>query len=93
MKNCLHPGNAAVRGDQLGASFVTPAHQLEEQVRRVGLQWQVAEIVDDQQLRFRPRQQFPVQAPLAVRLGEPSDQRRRRRELSPDRMEAAKNFS
>lgn len=43
-------GNAAVRRDQHGAGFIAPADQLEEQVRRVGLQRQVAELVDDQQL-------------------------------------------
>ena len=74
-------GNAAVRRDQHGAGFVAPADQLEEQVRRVGLERQVAELVDDQQLRLRQRQQFLVQAPLAVRLREARGQRRRRREL------------
>lgn len=43
-------GNAAVRRDQHGAGFVAAADQLEEQMRRVGLQRQVAEFVDDQQL-------------------------------------------
>ena len=73
-------GNATVRRDQHGAGFVAPADQLEEQVRGVGLQWQVAEFVDDQELRLRQRQQLFVQAPLAVRLGEASDQRRCRRD-------------
>lgn len=40
--------NAAVRRDQHGAGFVAPADQLEEQVRRVRFQRQVAEFIDDQ---------------------------------------------
>ena len=66
-------GKAAVRRDQHGAGFVAPADQLEEQVRRVRLQRRVAELVHDQQFWLRQRQEFLVQAPLAVRLGE--DQR------------------
>jgi hypothetical protein len=62
-------GNAAVRRDQHGAVLVRPADQLEEQVRRIGLQWQVAEPVDVQQHRLRQRHEFLVQAPLAVCLG------------------------
>ncbi len=72
-------GNAAVRRDQHGPGLIAPADQLEEQVCRVGLQRQVPEFVDDQQLRLRERQQFLVQSPFAMRLGEASDQRRRRR--------------
>ncbi len=41
-------GNAAVRRDQHGAGFVAAADQLEEQMRSVGFQGQVAEFVDDQ---------------------------------------------
>src|SRR3954453_14789154 len=50
-------------------------------MRRVGLQRQVAEFIDDQQLWLRQREQFLVQAPLAMCFGEASDQRRRRGEL------------
>ena len=45
-------GNAAVRRNQHGASFVAAADQLEEQMRRVRLQ--VAELVDNQQLLASP---------------------------------------
>ena len=65
-------GNAAVRRDQHGAGFVAPADQLEEQVRRVGLQRQVAELVDDQQLRLRQRQQFLVQRRSPCALARPA---------------------
>lgn len=50
-------------------------------MRRVGLQRQVTEFDDDQQLWLRQREQFLVQASLAVRLGEASDQRRHRGDL------------
>lgn len=40
-------GNTAVRRDQHGVSFVAAADQLGEQMRRFGLQRQVAEFVDD----------------------------------------------
>src|SRR3984957_4802105 len=52
---------AAVRGDHHGAGFVGAAERLEKQASRVWLQRQVAELVDDQQLRLRERQQFLVQ--------------------------------
>lgn len=74
-------GNAAVRRDQHGAGFVAAADQLEEQMRRVGLQRQVAEFIDDQQLWLRQREQFLVQASLGMRLGKTCDQRRRCGEL------------
>src|SRR5262249_37665054 len=76
-----HSATLRFEVDQHGASFVAATDQLEEQMRRVGLQRQVAEFVDDQQLWLRQREQFLVQAPLAMRLGEASDQRRRRGEL------------
>ena len=50
-------GNTAVGRDQHGAGFVAPADQLEEEVCRIGLQRQVPEFIDDQQLRLRQRQQ------------------------------------
>lgn len=74
-------GNAAVGSDQHGAGFVAPADELEEQVGGVGFQRQVTELVDDQQFGLRRRQQFLVQAPLAVRLGQAGNQHRRRGEL------------
>ena len=40
-EHCAPFGNAAVRRNQHGASFVAAADQLEEQMRRVGLQRQV----------------------------------------------------
>src|SRR3546814_8558401 len=44
-------GDRAVRGEQDRAALVTPADQLEEQVGGVRIERQVAELVDDQQLR------------------------------------------
>ena len=43
-------GHAPVRGDQHRARLVAPTDQLEEEVRGVGFQRQVAQLVDDQQL-------------------------------------------
>ena len=54
---------------------------LEEQVRRVRLERQVAELVDDQELRLREAEQLLVETLLSMRLGEPRDQRHGRREL------------
>lgn len=46
-------GNAAVGRDQHRSGFVAPAYQLEEHMRRIGLEGQIAGFVDDQQLRRR----------------------------------------
>ncbi len=50
-------------------------------MRGVRLQRQIAELVDDEQLRLRQREQFLVQAPLAMRLGQACNERGRRGEL------------
>ncbi len=43
-------GDRAVAGHQHRAALVAPARQLEEQVGGVGLEQQVGQLVDDQQL-------------------------------------------
>ena len=68
-------GDAAVRGDQHRPRLVTAADQLEEQVGGIGLQRQVAEFVDDQQLRLGVSEQLLIEAFLAMRLGKAGDQR------------------
>ena len=45
--------NGAVRGYHHRTAFVTPRDELEEQMRRVGLQWQVAEFVQISSLGLR----------------------------------------
>src|SRR5581483_2702814 len=57
------------------AGLVAPAHQLEEQMRSVRLQRQVAKLVDDQQLRLREAEQLLVEPLLGVCLGEACDER------------------
>jgi putative transposase len=50
-------------------------------MRRIGLQRQVAELVDDQELGLRQRKKLLVETPLGVCLGKARHQRRRAREL------------
>ena len=76
------PHSATRRFDVISMKrFVAAADQLGERVRRAELHRRVAEFIDDPRLWLRQREQFRVQAPLAMRLGEASDQRRRRGEL------------
>lgn len=42
----------AVAGDEETTALVAPRHQLEEQMGRLGLEWQVAELINDQQFRL-----------------------------------------
>jgi hypothetical protein len=60
--------------------LVAPADELKEHVRRVRLHGQVAQLVDDEQLRLAVVQELLVQAPRGVRGHELRDERRRRRE-------------
>jgi hypothetical protein len=49
-EHCALPANAAVAGELDGAFFVAAADQLEEEVRGVGLKWQITKLVNDQKL-------------------------------------------
>jgi hypothetical protein len=74
-------GDAPVRRDQHGAGLIAPADQLQEQMRRVGLERQVTEFIDDQQFCLGVAEQLLIEPLFAVRLGEAGDQCHRRREL------------
>jgi len=50
--------NRPVAGNQRAGTFVAPRHELEAQVRGSGLERQVPEFVDDQQLGLRELQQL-----------------------------------
>ena len=71
----------AVGGDQDRSLLVAPRHQLEEQMGGVGLEGQIAQLVDDQQLRPRQGRHLPVERAIAVCLGQHRHQRGRRDEL------------
>lgn len=56
--------------EQARAPLVAPRDQLEEQVRGIGLERQVAQLVDDQQLWTRRDRQLLVQRAIAMSLGQ-----------------------
>jgi hypothetical protein len=70
----------AITGDQHAAPLVAPRDELEEQMRRTGLERQVAELIDDQQSRFAEVSKAILEPTLAMRLGELGHQSRRRHE-------------
>src|SRR5207248_44650 len=72
--------NRAVGGDQHAAAFVTARHQLEEEMRRVWFERQIAEFVDDQELGFGEEAEALFETTVGVRLDQPCHQRRRRHE-------------
>ena len=69
-----HSPTDPVRRDQDRPSFVSARHQLEEQVRGIGLERQVAQLVNDQQLRPAQLRQLLVEHSIAMRLGQHGDQ-------------------
>ncbi len=72
--------HAAIAGHQHAAALVTATHQRKEQMRGVRLEGQVAELVDDQQLRLGVAREPLLQPPLRLPLHQPGDQRHRRGE-------------
>ncbi len=62
--------DGTVRGDEHCASLVAPADQLKEQMRCIGLERQVAEFVDNQQLGLCIMRQSFLKAVLGLRLGQ-----------------------
>ena len=72
--------DGAVRGHQHGAALVATADELEEQVRGIRLERQIAEFVDDQQLGLGVVRQALLEPAFAMRLGELGHQGRGRRE-------------
>ncbi len=65
-----------IAGDEDAAALVAATDELEHQVSSVGLERQVAELVDDQQLRLGEVQQLVLEPILVLRLGELGKQRR-----------------
>lgn len=68
----------AVGADQHTALLVAAGDQLEEQVCRIGLQRQVAQLIDDQQLAFAVLTQPALQCRVVVGPGQGGDQLHRR---------------
>ena len=62
-----------VAGDDEAGPFVAAGDQLEEQVGRFGLEWDVADLVDDQQWVAAQPGQFGLQSAGVVGLGEAGD--------------------
>ena len=71
----------AIAGDQNAAPLVAPGDELKEQMRRIGLERQIAELVDNQQLRLAEMGEAVLQPALAMRLGELGHQGGRWNEL------------
>ena len=71
-------------GHQHGASLVASADQLEEQVRGVGLERQVAGVVSDQQLGLAEWVRAFLQSTVGMCLGQLRHQRRSRGEQPLD---------
>jgi hypothetical protein len=61
------------RGDDEAGSFVARGHQLEEQVRRFGLERDVAHFVDDEQWVAGQADEFDLQGAAVVGGGQPID--------------------
>lgn len=84
--------NRAVRGDQDRSLLIAARDQLEEQVRGIGLEGQIAQLVNDQQLRPAQERQLLVECFIIMGLGQDRDQRRCRDKLDgvvlPDRLPA-----
>ncbi len=67
----LAPGaEALVAGQDHGPAFIAPADELEEQVRALAVDRQVADLVDDEQPRGGVDLQLFFQPPFGVRLGQ-----------------------
>jgi hypothetical protein len=62
-----------VAGDDQAGAFVAGGHQLEEQVRRFGLERDVSHLVDNQQRVAAQPDQFGLQGAAVVGGGEPVD--------------------
>ena len=62
-----------VRGDDQRGPFVAGGHELEEQVRGLGFEGDVADLVDDQQRDPAELDQFVLEPAGVVGLGEAGD--------------------
>jgi hypothetical protein len=66
-----------IGSDQHAAALVAARDELEEEMRRVGLERQVAELVDDQQLGLGVEAELFLEPALGVRLGQGREKGRR----------------
>src|SRR5579864_2700956 len=69
-----------VGGDQQAAAFVPAGDELEKEMGAASLERQVAELVDDQQLRLRVKHQTVAQLPISFGFRERRQERRGARE-------------
>src|SRR5271157_2158381 len=76
--------NPLVRRDQQAPFLVSAVYQLEEQVRRSPLEWQVAQLVDDQQPELAVLDQLVPE--VSFRFGFPQDQQQCRGRREANRM-------
>jgi hypothetical protein len=72
-----------VGSDDQGGAFVARGDELEEQVRRFGLERDVADLVDDEQRIAAKPGQLGLQGAGVVGVGEPGDPLSGGRELDP----------
>ena len=75
-------GKAAVGSEDHGALFVAGVDELEEQVAAAGGDWQVADLVDDEQRTAAQEAYFLAQCALAFGLGEDGDKIGQRDEVN-----------
>jgi len=66
-------GEAAVRGQDHGAPLIPGVHELKDQIAAAGDDGQVADLVDDQQLRPAQEAQAFAQGAFALGLGQRAD--------------------
>jgi hypothetical protein len=71
-KHCAPLADAAIAGEQDRALLITAADELEEQVRRVGLEWQITKFINNQELRFAE-----LRKPFFVASGKAQERRMR----------------
>src|SRR4030095_13641488 len=59
-------GHHLVGGDQETATLVSTRHELKEEVSAASLEWEIAELVDDQTLRLAEKHQAVGELPLGL---------------------------
>src|SRR5690606_12208896 len=64
----------AIAGDEHAAALVAARDELEEEVRGFGLEWEIAELVDDQKLRLRPVREPLLESMLELGLAQLRDE-------------------
>jgi|RhiMethySRZTD1v2_1073278.scaffolds.fasta_scaffold30384_6 hypothetical protein len=66
-KDCSPLRDELIGGDEQAPALVAPGHQLKEEVGAAALEWQIPELVDDQELRLAEKHQSVRE--LALGLG------------------------